>query len=72
MEYLFHQLVHDVLFLICQPQQYRNYKFDNIVVPNGQFSVHYLFPDVGLFEVITRVAALAPFKVVVPMQPIPP
>jgi hypothetical protein len=57
--------------------QYRNYKFDNIVVPNGQFSVHYLFPDVGLFEVITRIsakdiAALAPFKVVVPMQPIPP
>jgi hypothetical protein len=55
----------------------RNYKFDNIVVPNGQFSVHYLFPDVGLFEVITRIsakdiAALAPFKVVVPMQPIPP
>jgi hypothetical protein len=47
------------------------------VVPNGQFSVHYLFPDVGLFEVITRIsakdiAALAPFKVVVPMQPIPP
>jgi hypothetical protein len=45
----------------------------NIVVPNGQFSVHYLFPDVGLYEVITRIsakdiAALAPFKVVVPMQ----
>jgi hypothetical protein len=57
--------------------QYRNYKFGNIVVPNGQFSVHYLFPDVGLFEVITRIsakdiAALAPFKVVVPTQPIPP
>ena len=57
--------------------QYRNYKFDNIVVPNGQFSVHYLFPDVELFEVITRIsakdiAALAPFKVVVPTQPIPP
>jgi hypothetical protein len=44
---------------------------------SGQFSVHYLFPDVGLYEVVTRIsakdiAALAPFKVVVPMQPIPP
>jgi hypothetical protein len=39
--------------------------------------VHYLFPDVGLNEVVTRIsakdiAALAPFKVVVPMQPLPP
>jgi hypothetical protein len=57
--------------------QYRNYKFDNIVVHNGQFSVHYSFPDIGLYEVITRIsakciAALAPFKVVVPTQPVPP
>lgn len=70
-------LVANVLVTDNASGQYRNYKFDNIVVPNGQFSVHYLFPDVGLFEVITRIsakdiAALAPFKVVVPMQPIPP
>jgi hypothetical protein len=57
--------------------QYRNYKFDDMVIPNGQFSVHYSFPDVGLYEVITRIsakgssAALAPFKVIVPVQPIP-
>jgi hypothetical protein len=48
-----------------------------MVVLNGHFSVHYFFPDVGLYEVITRIsakdiAALVPFKVVVPMQPIPP
>ena len=70
-------LVANVLVTDNASGQYRNYKFDNIVVPNGQFSVHYLFPDVGLYEVVTRIsakdiAALAPFKVVVPMQPIPP
>jgi hypothetical protein len=73
----FKNLVANVLVTDNASGQYRNYKFDNIVVPNGQFSVHYLFPDVGLYEVITRInakdiAALAPFKVVVPMQPIPP
>jgi hypothetical protein len=70
-------LVANVLVTDNASGQYRNYKVDNIVVPNGQFSVHYLFPDVGLYEVITRIsakdiAALAPFKIVVPMQPIPP
>jgi hypothetical protein len=73
----FKNLVANVLVTDNASGQYRNYKFDNIVVPNGQFSVHYLFPDVGLYEVITRIsakdiAALASFKVVVPMQPIPP
>jgi hypothetical protein len=24
---------------------------------SGQFSVHYLFPDVGLYEVVTRISA---------------
>jgi hypothetical protein len=70
-------LVANVLVTDNASGQYRNYKFDNIVVPNGQFSVHYLFPDVGLYEVVTRIsakdiAALAPFKVIVPTQPIPP
>jgi hypothetical protein len=70
-------LVANVLVTDNASGQYRNYKFDNIVVPNGQFSVHYLFSDVGLYEIITRISAkdivaLAPFKVVVPMQPIPP
>ena len=70
-------LVVNVLVTDNASGQYRNYKFDNIVVPNGRFSVHYLFHDVGLYEVVTRISAkdivaLAPFKVVVPMQPIPP
>jgi len=55
---------------------YENTKFSNIKVLNGQFSVKYLFEDTGLFEIITRisgngVAALAPFKVIVPIQPYP-
>lgn len=55
---------------------YENTKFNNIKVVNGQFSVKYLFEDTGLFEIITRisgsgVAALAPFKVIVPIQPYP-
>jgi len=50
-------LVANVLVTDNASGQYRNYKFDNIVVPNGQFSVHYLFPDVGLYEVVTRISA---------------
>jgi hypothetical protein len=55
---------------------YENTKFSDIKVVNGQFSLKYLFEDTGLFEIITRisgngVAALAPFKVIVPIQPYP-
>jgi hypothetical protein len=50
-------LVANVLVTDNASGQYRNYKFDNIVVPNGQLSVHYLFPDVGLYEVVTRISA---------------
>ena len=56
--------------------QFSNFRFSNITVPDGQFSVKYLFPDTGIYEIITRVsakeiAALAAFKVVVPLQPYP-
>ena len=51
--------------------QFRNFKFDNVSAPDGQFSVKYLFPDTGLFEIIARVRsqdvqALAAFEVIVP------
>jgi hypothetical protein len=53
--------------------EFRNFKFNNISAPNGQFSVTYLFPDYGLFQIITRVSspevqALAGFDVVVPQM----
>jgi hypothetical protein len=57
--------------------QFSNFKFSNITVPDGQFSVKYLFQDTGVFEIITRlsgkeIVALGAFKVIVPLQPYPP
>ena len=51
--------------------QFRNFIFNNVSAPDGQFSVKYLFPDTGLFEIIARVSsqdvqALAAFDVIVP------
>jgi len=33
----------------------RLFKFENITVPNGDFSVKYIFPDDGTHQVILRV-----------------
>ena len=33
----------------------RFFKFDNITIPNGNFTVQYLFPDTGTYQVIARV-----------------
>ena len=57
--------------------QFSNFRFGNITVPNGQFSVIYRFQDTGIYEIITRIsgidiAVLAPFRVIVPLQPYPP
>jgi hypothetical protein len=53
--------------------QFRNFKFNNISAPDGQFSVRYLFPDTGIFEIITRISsqdvrALAAFDVIIPKK----
>jgi hypothetical protein len=50
---------------------FRNFRFNNVSAPDGQFAVEYLFPDTGLFEIIARISspevrALAAFDVVVP------
>ena len=65
----------------------RLFKFENITVPDGDFSVEYIFPDDGTHQVLTRidkesaVRLLASFNVFVPHQappsilnpfPIPP
>jgi hypothetical protein len=70
-------LVANILVTHNSSGQFSNFRFNNISVPSGQFSVKYLFQDTGIFEIITRVsgkeiAALAAFKVIVPMQPYPP
>jgi hypothetical protein len=57
--------------------QFSNFRFRNITIPDGQFSVIYRFQDTGIYEIIARVSgngisALAPFRVIVPLQPYPP
>jgi hypothetical protein len=37
--------------------QERIFKFTNITAPDGVFSVKYLFPDTGLYQVITRITS---------------
>ena len=51
----------------------RLFKFENITVPDGDFSVRYIFPDDGTHQVILRVNSkhlveLASFQVFVPHQ----
>ncbi|MGH9912154.1 MAG: hypothetical protein ACRD5E_01400 [Nitrososphaeraceae archaeon] len=52
----------------------RLFKFENIIVRDGDFSVEYIFPDDGTHQVITRidkgadVQVLASFNVFVPHQ----
>ena len=51
----------------------RLFKFENITVPNGDFSVKYIFPDDGTHQLILRVDSkhlveLASFQVFVPHQ----
>ena len=51
----------------------RLFKFENITVTNGDFSVKYIFPDDGTHQVILRVDSkhlveLASFQVFVPHQ----
>ncbi len=51
------------------------FKFKNIIAPNGNFSVDYSFPELGIYQVITRIdstnsslLALASFKVIVALE----
>ena len=51
----------------------RLFKFENITVPDGDFSVKYIFPDDGTHQVILRLNSkhlveLASFQVFVPHQ----
>jgi hypothetical protein len=54
--------------------QQRIFKFANITVPDGKFSIKYLFPDSGIYQVIyntgskNNFSSLGSFKVFVPLQ----
>ncbi|MFL6346220.1 MAG: hypothetical protein ACJ71A_12360 [Nitrososphaeraceae archaeon] len=56
--------------------QQRSFKFTNITAaPDGTYSVKYLFPDSGLYQVITKIdsngfTSLASFNVSVPFAPL--
>ena len=67
-------LVARVVIVTNSSGQERSFKFTNITAPNGSFSVNYLFPDTGVYQVISRIyskdaSILASFKVLVPIQP---
>jgi len=51
----------------------RIFKFNNITVADGDFSVHYLFPDYGTFKILARINTatsinVGSFDVLVPPQ----
>ena len=54
--------------------QERTFKYSNITAPNGVFSLKYIFPDYGTYQVITAVrsntssVALASFPINIPVQ----
>jgi hypothetical protein len=55
--------------------QQRSFKFTNMSAADGNFSVKYLFPDSGSYQVIPRIdtkdsSTLASFNVFVPFQPL--
>jgi hypothetical protein len=54
--------------------QLRTFKFDNVTSHNGTIAVNYIFPDSGLYQIITRIDSndfptLASFNINVPFQP---
>jgi hypothetical protein len=50
-------------------------KFSNLIAPNGNFSLEYLFPELGVYQVITRINSIDPssitlasFRVIVTLE----
>jgi hypothetical protein len=55
--------------------QQRSFKFTNISAADGNFSVKYLFPDSGSYQVLSKIdskdsSTLSSFNVIVPFQPL--
>ena len=54
--------------------QLRTFKYTNISSDNGSFAISYIFPDSGIYQILTRIdstdfSSLASFNVDVPVQP---
>lgn len=65
--------INDSNALVTVTNGQRLFKFENISVPNGDFSVDYIFPDDGTHQVLLRLdrdetIQLASFQVFVPHQ----
>lgn len=65
--------LHDFLARVTVTNGQRLFKFQNITVQNGDFSVDYIFPDDGTHQVLIRIdtkefVQLASFQVFVPHQ----
>lgn len=64
----------DARVVVTLPNGQRLFRFENITVPDGDFSVEYIFPDDGTHQVLARidkgtsVRGLASFNVFVPHQ----
>jgi hypothetical protein len=61
-----------VIVLTTSSGQERSFVFPNVVSQNGSFSVKYLFPEFGSYQVISRIdskgfSALSSFSVFVPI-----
>ena len=68
-------LVAMVVIITGSTGQERTFKFNDIYAPNGDFSVKYLFPNPGMYQIITRINSnipqsimLASFSVIVTPQ----
>ena len=68
-------LVAMVVIITGSTGQERTFKFNNIYAPNGDFSVKYIFPNSGMYQVITRINSnnpqstmLASFRVIVTLE----
>jgi hypothetical protein len=68
-------LLATVIIINNSSGQPKIFKFKNITAPNGNFSVEYLPPELGIYQVIARInstesslIALASFKVIVTLE----
>jgi hypothetical protein len=74
------QYLKNLLARVVVTDGQRSFKFTNITIPDGNFSVKYLFPDTGTYQVIGRIdddvdenknyrsSTLSSFQVFVPLQ----
>ena len=63
-----------VAIAINSSGQLRTFKYTNISSVNGSFAISYIFPDSGIYQILTRIdlkdfSSLASFNVDVPFQP---